>query len=205
MSEGGTDFASTFGIGGVIGTNFAWPGAPGMAEKEEEAVADARAREQLWAKWTRLYDEKRLVRGEYLGSLYDIGFDSSRGPRRPQRRLALLRVLRAEFDGTVELRGLAARAYRLTDYVNGRDLGVVQGPTAKVAAKFDQSLLIEARPEQTAAAAATNSTADTGQFHEDAASQASRRRAPKSTKAAPPVSSIHSCSTRPAASTRRMR
>ena len=26
MSEGGTDFASTFGVGGVIGTNFAWPG-----------------------------------------------------------------------------------------------------------------------------------------------------------------------------------
>ena len=33
MSEGGTDFASTFGVGGVIGTNFAWPGAPGMAER----------------------------------------------------------------------------------------------------------------------------------------------------------------------------
>ncbi|HEV7715151.1 MAG TPA: glycoside hydrolase family 36 protein, partial [Steroidobacteraceae bacterium] len=29
MSEGGEDFASTFGVGGVIGTNFAWPGASG--------------------------------------------------------------------------------------------------------------------------------------------------------------------------------
>jgi alpha-galactosidase len=29
LSDGGEDFASTFGVGGVIGTNFAWPGAPG--------------------------------------------------------------------------------------------------------------------------------------------------------------------------------
>ena len=29
LSDGGDDFASTFGVGGVIGTNFAWPGAPG--------------------------------------------------------------------------------------------------------------------------------------------------------------------------------
>ena len=44
MSEGGTDFASTFGIGGVIGTNFAWPGAPGMAAtKKKKAPAHARA------------------------------------------------------------------------------------------------------------------------------------------------------------------
>jgi alpha-galactosidase len=27
LSTGGEDFASTFGVGGVVGTNFAWPGA----------------------------------------------------------------------------------------------------------------------------------------------------------------------------------
>jgi len=48
------------------------------------------------------------------------------------------------------------RPYHLTDYVNGRDLGVVQGPTAKVPARFDQSLLIEARPDGGGAPAAQN-------------------------------------------------
>ena len=75
MSERGTDFASTFGIGGVIGTNFAWPGAPGMAETKRKKPLLTPEREQLWAKWTKLYDEKRLSQGEYLGGLYDIGFD----------------------------------------------------------------------------------------------------------------------------------
>ena len=132
MSEGGTDFASTFGIGGVIGTNFAWPGAPGMAETKRKKPLLTPEREQLWAKWTKLYDEKRLSQGEYLGGLYDIGFD------RPEAHVvrkgdALYYAFFAQsFDGSIELRGLDARAYRLTDYVNGRDLGVVQGPTAEV-------------------------------------------------------------------------
>ena len=49
--------------------------------------------------------------------------------------------------GTVELRGLEARNYRLVDYVRGVDLGQVKGPLAHLDVKFDQSLLIEARPE----------------------------------------------------------
>ena len=50
------------------------------------------------------------------------------------------------WDGPVELRGLAAGKYRLTDYVNDRDLGEVTGPTATLPAAFHGSLLIEATP-----------------------------------------------------------
>ena len=56
----------------MIGTNFAWPGAPGKKNKKLLLTPE---RERLWAKWTKLYDEKRLTQGEYLGGLYDIGFD----------------------------------------------------------------------------------------------------------------------------------
>ena len=42
MSEGGTDFASTFGVGGVIGTNFALARGPG--QEGSEAAVDAGAR-----------------------------------------------------------------------------------------------------------------------------------------------------------------
>jgi alpha-galactosidase len=144
LSDGGTDFASTLGVGGVIGSNFAWPGAPGKKDKKLILTPE---REALWAKWTRLYQEKRLSQGQYLGGLYDIGFD------RPEAHVvrkgdALYYAFFAKrFDGRLELRGLEARAYRVTDYVNGRDLGRIQGPRAELPARFQGSLLLEARPE----------------------------------------------------------
>ena len=68
-----------------------------------------------------------LSRGEYLGDLYDIGFD-----------LPEAHVIRKE---------LQDRAYRIVDYVNNKDLGRVQGPKATLSAEFDKHLLLDARPE----------------------------------------------------------
>ena len=145
MSEGGTDFASTFGVGGVIGTNFAWPGAPG---KKDPKLLLTPAREALWGKWTALYRELRLVDGEYLGTLYDIGFD------RPEAHVIAKGAARyyafyaPSYDGKLELRGLGPGRYRLRDYVNGRDLGEVSGPRGTLTAHFRQSLLVEALPQE---------------------------------------------------------
>jgi alpha-galactosidase len=33
------------------------------------------AKEKTFTEWVRLHKEKMLSRGEYLGELYDIGFD----------------------------------------------------------------------------------------------------------------------------------
>lgn len=49
MSDGGDDFASTLGIGGAIGRNFAWPGASG--EKDRGLLLTP-----AWADWVRLYE-----------------------------------------------------------------------------------------------------------------------------------------------------
>jgi alpha-galactosidase len=142
LSDGGTDFASTFGVGGVIGTNFAWPGAPG---KKNPKLLLTPEREGIWQKWTKLYAEKRLSEGEYLGGLYDIGFD------RPEAHVvrkdgALFYAFFAKsFDGTLELRGLGPGTYRVTDYVGGRDLGRVAGPTGKLETRFEGSLLLEVK------------------------------------------------------------
>jgi alpha-galactosidase len=144
LSTGGEDFASTVGVGGVVGTNFAWPGAPG---KKDEQLLLTRAREEKWAFWVKLYQEKRLSQGEYLGTLYDIGFD------RPEAHVvrkgeSLYYAFYADrFEGKVELRGLSGRRYRVRDYESGRDLGVVDGPRASLAASFKNHLLLEARPE----------------------------------------------------------
>jgi len=145
LSDGGEDFASTFGVGGVIGTNFAWPGAPG--EKDPELLLTP-AREKTWARWVKLYQAKRLSEGEYAGELYDIGFDRPESHAVRKGGAVYYAFYAVRYDGRVELRGLApGKHYRVTDYVNGRELGRVTGPVAKLTAPFERSLLLEAVPE----------------------------------------------------------
>jgi len=145
MSDGGEDFASTFGVGGVIGTNFAWPGAPG--EKDPQLLLTP-AREKTWARWVKLYDAKRLSEGEYAGELYDIGFDRPEAHAVRKGSAVYYAFFAPRHDGRVELRGLASgRTYRLRDYVNERDLGAVTGPVAMLTVRFERSLLLEAVPE----------------------------------------------------------
>ena len=144
MSEGGTDFASAFGVGGVIGTNFAWPGASG---KKAEKLLLTPAREKMWSSWVKLYQEKRLSQGEYLGSLYDIGFDRPEAHAIRKGDAFYYAFYAKSFSGRLELRGLRPGRYRVRDYENGLDLGAVVGPTATLAARFSQHLLLEAQPE----------------------------------------------------------
>ena len=104
-------------------------------------------REAIWAKWTKLYADKRLSEGEYLGGLYDIGFDRPEAHVIAKDGALYYAFFAPRFGGTVELRGLAAgRAYAVRDYVNGVNLGIVEGPVAKLPARFRHSLLLEALP-----------------------------------------------------------
>jgi alpha-galactosidase len=144
LSDGGRDFASSFGVGAVIGTNFAWPGAPG--KKDPRLLLDPQ-REKEWAFWTALYDSKRLPEGEYLGALYDIGFDRPEAHAIRKGDAFYYAFYAKRFEGAVELRGLEARSYRIRDYVAGRDLGRVSGPLAWLEVAFRSYLLLEARPE----------------------------------------------------------
>lgn len=140
MSAGGQDYASTFGIGGVIGTNFAWPGAPGNKDPKLLLTPE---REALWAKWTQLYEQKRLSEGTYDGSLYDIGFDKPEAHVVRKGAKLYYAFFADRFDGTLELRGLDAGTYQVTDYVNNRDLGSVTGPEPRLSTSFTGSLLLE--------------------------------------------------------------
>jgi alpha-galactosidase len=144
LSDGGDDFASTVGVGGVVETNFAWPGAPGKKDKKLLLTPE---REAKWAFWIRLYNEKRLSEGEYLGELYDIGFDRPEAHAIRKGGAMYYAFYADRFDGQVELRGLETRRYRVVDYESGKDLGSVQGPRALLDAPFRRHLLVEARPE----------------------------------------------------------
>ena len=143
LSDQRQDFASTLGIGGVVGTNFTWP--PGSAARNRLDLTPEK--EAIWGKWVALYKEKMLSRGEYLGGLYDIGFDRPEAHAIARDGSVYFAFYAPEFQGRVALRGLKDRGYRVRDYENGRDLGTVRGPAAALDVQFAKHLLLEARPE----------------------------------------------------------
>lgn len=143
LSDGHDDFATTVGIGGIIGTKFTWP----VGAKQKSKVDLTTEREALWAKWSEVYHSKMLPSGTYLGALYDIGFDKPEAHAIQKDSNMFYAFYAGEWNGEVELRGLENRSYRVSDYVNQKDYGTVQGPTAKLAVQFNRNLLLEAVPE----------------------------------------------------------
>jgi alpha-galactosidase len=143
LSDGGDDFASTLGVGGVVGTQFV---LAALAEKPSKLDLTA-ARQQEFEKWIKLYREKMLSRGEYRGELYDIGFDRPEAHAIAKDQRMYYAFYAPHWKGTIELRGLEDRSYRITDYVSSKDLGVVHGPSARLPVEFNKHLLLAAAPE----------------------------------------------------------
>jgi alpha-galactosidase len=143
LSDQRQDFASTIGIGGVAGTNFTWP--PGSAQRNRLDLTPDK--EPLWQKWIAIYNDKMLSRGEYLGGLYDIGFDRPEAHAIRKGRAMYYAFFAPQWNGAVALRGLGPGAWRITDYENGRDLGTVRGPAASLEVQFEKHLLLEVRPQ----------------------------------------------------------
>src|SRR5260370_29254411 len=71
LSDGANDFASTLGVGGVVGTQFVLPSLTAKRGKSDLTPE----REKEFEKWLRIYRDKMLAREQYLGQLYDICFD----------------------------------------------------------------------------------------------------------------------------------
>jgi alpha-galactosidase len=143
LSDGGNDFASTVGVGGVVGTIFVLPGEVKKRSKSDLTPE----REKNMAKWVSIYKEKMLSRGEYRGDLYDIGFDLPEAHAIQKGNEMYYAFYSPHWTGTIELRGLEDRDYQVVDYETGKDLGRVRGPKATIPARFNQHLLIEARPQ----------------------------------------------------------
>jgi alpha-galactosidase len=151
----GDDFASTLGTGGVLGTKFTWPD---YGPKFKNVYLNS-SKEEHWKEWIKLYNEKMLSKGTFL-DLYVYGYDdpeayaiekdglmyyafyapaktAGAGSRQPEQ---------LSWSGEIELRGLEQKSYRITGYVNGKDFGVVQGPTARLKVNFGDNLLLQATP-----------------------------------------------------------
>lgn len=143
LSDSRNDFATSFGIGAVLGTKFTWP-RENPDVKEDNLLTPEK--EITWKKWFRLYREKMLSREIYRGELYDIGYDFPE-THVVQKQDTLHYAFYAEqWDGVVELRGLKKSRYHLRDYVNDKDLGIIEKSDPNLKVSFTGNMLIEAYP-----------------------------------------------------------
>ena len=115
LSDGGLDFPSQIGVGGIIGTKFTWPKANPHATENGGSLLTPE-KEALLRKWVPIYNEKMLSRGEYL-ALYDYGFDKPEAHVISKDGAMYYAFYAEKWDGApIELRGLENRKYTVTEY-----------------------------------------------------------------------------------------
>lgn len=147
LTDGGIDFASQIGAGGVPGTKFIWPEQPEILARLREVWLLTPEKEALWEKWFRIYNHHRPAEGEYL-NLYDSAFDQPEAHVLRKGQALYYAFFAPFFKGDVELRGLeGGKSYRVEDYTKGRVLGVVSKQHPFLSVKFEGSLLMIAIPE----------------------------------------------------------
>jgi alpha-galactosidase len=143
--EVGTDFASTIGAGGVVGTKFTWPD---YGPKFKAVFLDA-GKEAHWKKWLGSYNAKGLARGTFL-NLYVHGYDVPEGyaiAKDGRMHYAFFAPDPATpWNGRIELRGLRPGRYAVRDYVEGAALGTIDASEAFLTVSFTNHLLLEAVP-----------------------------------------------------------
>ncbi|MBB5716630.1 glycoside hydrolase family 36 protein [Sphingomonas aerophila] len=148
LSEGGDDFASTYGIGAIPSTKFTWPKPtshptdtlpPGGFVLTSE-------KEKVWRHWLELYRANRLAEGTYLGGLYDLGFDKPEGHAVAKNGAMHYAFYAKQWDGPIELRGLGTGSYALADAFTGRSLGRATAGRNRISATFERFMLVTATP-----------------------------------------------------------
>ena len=148
LSDGGDDFASTVGIGAIPSTKFTWPKDtehPSEPLPPGGLVLNAE-KEALWRKWVALYKQHMLPKGEYLGTLYDIGFDQPEAHAIAKDGAMYYAFYADQFKGKVPLRGLGAGRYKVRDLFNDVDLGEVDASEANLPVAFKHFVLLQATP-----------------------------------------------------------
>lgn len=142
LSDGGDDFASSYGVGAVLSTKFTYPkDAPGVPAPGYVLTPE---KEALWRRWIDLYKQNMLSTGEYRGELYDIGFDKPEAHVVSKGAVLHYAFYADRWDGKVELRGLGRGRYRLTDPFTGDSLGTVDARHNTVQLSFERFQLVVA-------------------------------------------------------------
>ncbi|MDU5109945.1 MAG: alpha-galactosidase [Clostridium sp.] len=149
LSDGFDDFASTVGIGGVIGTKFTWPLGSMVDSQlrpgEEDPFGLNSKKEEKYRKWIKLYNEKMLSKGIYRGDLYDIGYDYPEAYVIEKDNSMYYSFYEKEYNGKLEFRGLEKdKEYEIYDYVNDIKLGKVTNKRRELEVSFKDNILVQA-------------------------------------------------------------
>lgn len=142
LSDGGSDFASTVGLGGVPGSKFIWP-EPKPVSGDFLLTPE---REKLQRHWLEVYEENNLSRAKTL-NLYILGFDQPEAYAFGVGDTLYYSFYADHFAGRLDLRGLEPGGrYSVEDYDRDRSYGEVTGPVAGLDVNFEHHLLLRALP-----------------------------------------------------------
>ncbi|ASV29186.1 glycoside hydrolase family 36 protein [Maribacter cobaltidurans] len=145
LSDGADDFATSFGIGAVLGTKFTWPKDNPNASGKYLLTPE---KEIIWKKWFNLYNNMMLSKGTYLGGVYDIGYDKPEGHVIQKNGTLYYAFYADNWDDNIQLKGLDEnKTYLIRDYYNDETLGEISGAKAVYNASFENFLLLEVTPK----------------------------------------------------------
>lgn len=146
LSDNGDDFATSFGIGAVLGSKFTWPKDNPTAEASYLLTPE---KEIIWKKWIGLYNQKMLSKAKYLGSLYDIGFDKPESYAIQKGDTLFYAFYAGEWEGAITLRGLdPEKTYTINNYFEDKLFGEILPKESEIETGFKGFLLLEAFPKK---------------------------------------------------------
>ena len=144
LSDGGLDFPTQIGVGGVIGSKFTWPAPNPTVEGDGYVLTPEK--EAALRKWVGIYNDKKISTGRYL-NLYDYAFDKPEAHVIEKDGAMYYAFYADEWTGdAIVLRGLENRTYTVTEYTSD-DLRsyTVEGPDPVIRPDFEGSYLIEVK------------------------------------------------------------
>lgn len=150
LSDGGNDFASCFGTGGVLSTKFIHPSDDSLKPRLKEYWALTDENEMLWKKWFDIAAQHSLADGEYL-NLYDYAFDfpEAHAIRKGEKiyYAFFTHGLDETYTGEIHLRGLdEMKKYLVQDYVHGRIPVEVTGSSPRIRVEMRGVLMLCVTP-----------------------------------------------------------
>jgi alpha-galactosidase len=104
-ATGAIDFASTVGVGGVVGTQFV---LLNLVEKRSKSDLTPQ-RKKVLENWLQSYKVNMRSRSRHLGDLYDMGLDRPEAHRNRKGREIYYAVFGRHCRGPIELRSLQRR------------------------------------------------------------------------------------------------
>ena len=146
LSDGGLDFPSQVGVGGVIGTKFTWPKPNPYAEQNGGSILTPE-KEALLRKWVPIYSGKMLSKGEYL-PLYTFGIEKPEAHVIAKDGAMYYSFFAPSWNGEpIELRGLqAGRAYTVTEYAADEPRSyTITGADPVIRPTFEGNYLVEVK------------------------------------------------------------